>query len=80
MAICSSRTELKNGSVMGSQTGTISLIDVGAGAVESNLEVPFGNDGSLIIGRSLDAAADRGAAREHPYAANARAVVGAEVP
>lgn len=77
MAICSSRTELIAGSIAGSKTGTVSLIDVGAGAVESHREVANGNDGSLIIGRSLDSAADRGAAREHPYANNARALVAA---
>lgn len=75
MAICSSRSELIESSIIDIKTETISLIDAGTGAQESSVQVPLGNAGTLLIGRSLDAAANRAAARKVPYANNARSDV-----
>jgi hypothetical protein len=81
MAICSSRSESIQSPISlgswGTRTGIVAWIDVGAGGQESSAEVPNGNDGSLLIGRALDAAGDRSAARAVPMAVNDRANVAA---
>lgn len=79
MAICSSRSESIQSPISlnswGTQTGLIAWIDAGSGGQESSAQVPNGNAGSLLIGRALNAAGDRTAARAVPMAVNSRSDV-----
>lgn len=76
MAICSSRSESIQSPISlgswGSRTETISWVDVGSGGQESSAPSGLGNNGALLIGRALNAAGDRTAARAVPMAVNTR--------
>ncbi len=76
MAICGSRSESIASPVMlnnwGTKTGLIVWMDAGVGGQESDAQVPLGNAGTALIGRALNAAGARNAARAVPLAVNSK--------
>lgn len=72
--ICGSRSESIQSPIMlgswGTKTGLRAWVDAGSGGQESSAQVPNGNNGTALIGRSLDATGTRSNVRAVPMAIN----------
>ena len=73
MAVNNVRSVSKFGYTVGVKTSTIWRCDVGTGLVNSNDELPAGNNGALVLGKALRSHGNRDTRRTPVQANNARA-------